>query len=270
VDGVSDTPPHDGPATPPPPPPPPPPDLKPPSFPAHEGAPHAASGLKRVGGLARSTVILVGITGVTTVFSTLTSGLARDEARAFLDGRISEDEFIEAYSPGALFGLVQFLTFIGAGVLTILLMFRLASNHRALGRSGTWAPGWAIGGWFLPPLVLYVIPFLMLRELWKASDPSIPPGDDRWRASPVAPVVTVWWLLYGLAPLALLVIQGFGAVGSNLTAGSTEAAAEVLVDQFAFSVVGAVVTVLGAISFIVLVRGLAARHRQLTGEYTAP
>jgi hypothetical protein len=238
----------------------------PPAFPAGQPVSPPASGLKRVGGLARTTVILVGIAGVTTVFSTLTSGLARDDAQAFLDGRISEDEFIEAYSPGALFGLVQFVTFMAAGVLTILFMYRLASNHRALGRSGTWAPGWAIGGWFLPPLVLYVIPFLMLRELWKASDPDVPPGDERWKAGAVAPVVTIWWVLYGLAPLALLVIQGVGAVGSNLTAGSTQAAAEALVDQFAFSVVGAVVTVLGALTFIVVVRGLAARHRQLTGE----
>ena len=56
----------------------------------------------------------------------------------------------------------------------MIWMYRMAANHRALQRNGTWAPGWAIGGWFLPPGGLYIIPFLMFRELWKASDPNGP------------------------------------------------------------------------------------------------
>ena len=60
-------------------------------------------------------------------------------------------------------------------VLSIIWLYRVPPNHRALGRALTWAPGWAIGGWFLPPL-LYVIPLLVLREAWKAADPAVPPG----------------------------------------------------------------------------------------------
>ena len=57
----------------------------------------------------------------------------------------------------------------------MIWMFKMAKNVRALGRQGLrYAPGWAIGGWFVPPCVLYVVPWLMFRELWKASDPEPP------------------------------------------------------------------------------------------------
>ena len=53
-------------------------------------------------------------------------------------------------------------------------MYRIATNVRAFQRQTTWSPLFAIFGWMLPPFVLYVIPFLMLRELWKASDSEQP------------------------------------------------------------------------------------------------
>lgn len=212
-------------------------------------------------------LILVAVSALATVASTLASAAVRDDARDFLAGRISEDDFIRAYSPSALFGVVQFLTFVAAAVVTMILMYRMAANHRTLGRSGTWAPGWAIGGWFLPPVVLYVIPFLMLRELWKASEPELAADDARWREGAVAPAVTAWWVLYGLAPLALFIAQGTSSIGSNVT-GGTQAAAEVVVDQFGFSAFGAVLTVLAAAAYLVMMRSLSDRHRRLTGEST--
>ena len=89
----------------------------------------------------------------------------------------------------------------------MIWLYRIVANHRAIGRQLTWAPGWAIGGWFLPPFVLYIIPMLMLSESWKATDPEVPPGDDRWRQNSVSPLVYVWWVLYGLVPI-VFIIQG--------------------------------------------------------------
>ena len=66
-----------------------------------------------------------------------------------------------------MIGVAQGALQIAAAVVVIIWMYRLAWNHRALHRGGTWGPAWAIGGWFLPPIV-YVIPTLMLHELWKA------------------------------------------------------------------------------------------------------
>ena len=73
----------------------------------------------------------------------------------------------------------------------MIWLFRIAKNHQALGRRLTWAPGWAIGGWFLPPIV-YVIPTLMLRESWKAADPEVPAGDERWKSSSDSPLLWIW------------------------------------------------------------------------------
>ena len=96
-------------------------------------------------------------------------------------------------------------------------MFRIAKNHQGLGRRLTWGPGWAIGGWFLPPLV-YVIPFLMVRESWKAADPDVPPGDTRWKSGGDSPLVWIWGVLYIVVPIVFFVVglrQQFGAMSND-------------------------------------------------------
>lgn len=227
--------------------------------------------MKRVGGLSTALAILVGVVGVAALFSAILSGGLRDTARDFRAGLISEDEFLESYVAVGLLGFVQLAATIAAFTLTVIVMYRLASNHRALGRAGRWAPGWAIGGWFLPPLVLYVIPYLMFRELWKASDPDLPDSHDAWRAAPVSPVVSIWWVLYGLLPLGIIIAQfnqGSGAVGSGSggLASTSEALAQTLEEQYALTLVAGVGTLAAAIAFIVMLRGLSARHRRLIGE----
>ena len=192
------------------------------------------------------------------------SEAAQDDARALLDDSISTDEFVERAAPYLLMTTVQGAVTLASAVVTIIWMYRIAKNHRTLHRGGTWGPGWAIGGWFLPPL-LYVIPFLMFRELWKASDPDVPIGGE-WRSRPVSPIVPLWFVLYSVIPLVLLVLQSRS--GFNLGASERDLAQQLIDDQQA-TIVGAVVAVAGAGVFILLVRGLTSRHRQLTGEPTA-
>lgn len=264
---VSDTPPPGG-RHPDPPPPPPPPGLtgsQPPGYTAYANAPTVGK-LSRVGGLSTALVVLVGVVGVSAVIAAVLSGGARDSARDFREGRITENEFLESYLAVGMLGLLQLVATIAAFVLTMIVMYRLAANHRALGRRGTWAPGWAIGGWFLPPLVIYVIPFLMFRELWKASDPDAPHGTDQWKRSPVSALVPLWWVLYGLVPLGLIVMQGAGSVGGGGFTSSTDALAETVEEQFALTLVGSLLTLAAAVVFIAMIRGLVARHRRLTGE----
>jgi hypothetical protein len=225
--------------------------------------------LKRVQGLTTWIVVLAAIVGAVGVASTLLTLLARDEARDFLAGRITDDDFVEAYSPALLLGFVQVPAMIALIVLTMIWMHRLASNHRALHRDGTWSPGWAIGGWFLPPLVLYIIPYLMFRELWKASDPSVPAGDDRWKTNPVGVVVTLWWLAYGVAPIPIAIAQGRDGIAGNLN-GDMETLAETVDERLAWSFASSLVVALAAVLYIVMARQLSRRHRQLTGELAQP
>jgi ABC-type Fe3+ transport system permease subunit len=226
--------------------------------------------LKRVNGLTTWIVVLTAIVGVVGVASTLVSRLAVDEARDFLTDRIDEDAFLQAYAPSLLLGFVQGAATIALVVLTMIWMYRLASNHRALQRNGTWAPGWAIGGWFLPPGAVYIIPYLMFRELWKASDPAVPAGDQRWKENPVPPVVTVWWVLYGLAPIPLAIAQGLSDFSARTFNGDSKTLAEVIDDRFTVTLVTSLVAAAAAVAYIVMVRQLSSRHRQLTGESVTP
>ncbi|MEO6570754.1 MAG: DUF4328 domain-containing protein [Ilumatobacteraceae bacterium] len=248
------------------PPPPPPPDLMaPPGYSATTASPINMVSLKRVGGLSRAVMILVVVSALASVLSLIVRQGVRDDARAFLDGTLTRADFVTAMSPYLLMSFVQGVTMLAGLILIIIWMYRMASNHRTLHRGGTWGPGWAIGGWFLPPL-LYVIPLLMFRELWKASDPEVPIGGD-WKSRPVSPLPTIWFVLYSLVPIGLMIAQS-GNMFTGLGA-TEEDLAEQLTGGSGMETLAVVVTVAGAVAFIAMARELTGRHRRLTGEAAA-
>lgn len=175
---------------------------------------------------------------------------------------MSDNEFISAVTPYALVTFVQSIAVLATVVLVIVWMYRLAANLRKLNRTGTWGPGWAIGGWFLPPM-LYIIPFLMLRELWHGSDPTVPLGSE-WRSKRFHPSIVAWFVLYSLIPLGLLFSNG----GQTLTTfgGAELELARHIAGSTASAWLTAVVGVAGAAAFIVMCKLLTTRHQQLTGE----
>ena len=176
--------------------------MAPPGYAAYTAAPMGSVPLKRVGGVARAASILCLVSAALSVIELLVRGTNRDEARAFRNGELSDTEFIEAVAGYALIGFVVGILTVAAAVVTIIWMFRIASNHRSLHRGTTWGPGWAIGGWFAPPF-LYIVPTLMLREMWQASDPDVPVGGD-WKSRPSTLLPFAWLVLYGVIPLVLL------------------------------------------------------------------
>jgi hypothetical protein len=218
--------------------------------------------LKRVGGIGRAASIVVATTASLSVIAVAATRLVVDDAEAFLDDEISRTEFLEAATPYALLSFLQALSLLASAVLVIVWMHRIARNLRTLHRGTTWGPGWAIGGWFAPP-ILFVIPFLALREMWKASDPSVPVGGS-WRSGPVSPVVTAWFVVFGPVAAALQVAQ-LGDTFSGL-GGSEDALAEQVTGSMTIPVIAAVADVVAAVLFVVLARRLTARHRRLTGE----
>lgn len=117
----------------------------------------------------------------------------RDEYRDFLrDGTVDLDSSYVTYS---FLSTVAGLPALAATVLLIVLSFRLAKNHQAMGRvGGRFGPGWAIAGWLIP-LASLVIPFLLLNDLWRGSDPDEAPGGDSWRRRPGGQLIYGWWAL---------------------------------------------------------------------------
>ena len=146
-----------------------------------------------------------------------------DSARDYLAGDISEDDFTSDVGVYGLMSALSGASQLGIAVLSVIWLFRMVKNHRTIGRQTTWGPGWSIGGWFLPPY-LYIIPTLVLRESWKASDPSVPAGDQSWRPSKDNPVLWVWFLVYSVGMTVLAIAgatQQFRAFGGDSATSPT-------------------------------------------------
>jgi len=87
----------------------------------------------------------------------------------------------------------------------IVWCFRAAKNQEALERRPErLGPGWAIGGWFIP-LANFVIPVLVIQDLWRGSDARIERGDPRWRIADRSWLIGWWW---GLFLVSLLTFTG--------------------------------------------------------------
>ena len=211
-------------------------------------------------------MILTAIVAISTIATTLlTAGVAQD-AEDYLAGGLSDDEFRDAIAPLNAVQLIVGLATIATFIVTIIWMYRLATNVRAFQRQTTWSPLFAIFGWMLPPFVLYVIPFLMLRELWKASDPTNPDDTESWRSSPDTPLVWAWFVLYGIAPVVLLLFSVGSFIDGGLASGSLESLAESLDDFGGLVIVSTVISLASAVVWILFVKQLTARHKQLTSE----
>jgi hypothetical protein len=246
-------------------PPPPPPGLSPPpGAVGYQSGPWGAVTLERVGGLAKALTVVLIVNALGQIVTALFLRGQIDNARDLIAERIDDDTFLERQLGFSGVSLLTGGTTLAAAVLTMIWLYRVARNHRSLRRQTTWAPGWAVGGWFLPPL-LYVIPTLMVREHWKAADPSSPPGDDSWRRGPEPWLVWVWFFVYSVAPILVLFRGDTTVLGPGFGANA-EDLAESLVDAESSLWMSAALSFIAAILWLVIVRGLTARHRQLTGE----
>lgn len=211
--------------------------------------------------MVSTTIVALG-----TVVSTLLSARVSTDAADFLAGSIEQSEFEDALVPLNSVQLLVSVATIATGVLTIVWMFRIANNVRAFGRDTTWNPLFAIFGWFLPPLILYVIPFLVLRELWKASEPTTVDGTDRWKRTPDNPLLWVWFVLFGLLPALLFAVQVGSFASGGVPTGNIESVAESLDEFGAIGWLTAALNVAAAVVWVQVVRQLTRRHEQLTNE----
>ena len=84
--------------------------------------------------------------------------------------------------------MAQLLVWIAAFVTTLRWIYLANSNARALGADDMIVtPGWAVG-WFFVPLMNLAMPFVAIREMWKAS---ANPRD--WQTEPAPLTIPLWW-----------------------------------------------------------------------------
>jgi hypothetical protein len=229
------------------------------------GATDARSGsLRGIRRIAKAMVVLLWIYLPLQLLSIFDLLRLSSEAQKYLDRTISEQSFKDSTKVSAGAGAV--LLVIPIAVLTMIWMYRMASNLRVLGRPGqTWVPGWGIGAWFVPPCVVYAVPWLMFKELWRGSDPDLVRGDPAWKHGRVTPLITWWWVLYGLLPIFSLTSNGqfISEVRSDKT---TDDLARRYHDYTASSVGFALMAMVATVVYLVLVRRLSARHMKATEE----
>ena len=215
----------------------------------------------RLGGLARAIEILMIVLLVASAASALVLVANRSRFGDFVDGTIEESDVESAIAAVGLIGFVTGACQLAVAVCVMIWMWRAAKNLRLAGRTDTtWAPGWGIAGWFCPPCV-FVIPWLMLQELWKGASPDSPAGPSGWRSTRAHRLIPVWWVLYGLGGLVVAGLQlrrGFAV--------EIEDVAEFYDDAAWWTLASTAVTIAAGICFIVVVRGITARQRQLIGE----
>lgn len=221
-------------------------------------------GAERLAGLARAIQILLAIVLVMNAISAAMIIAFRSRFADFVEGSVSKSDVEAAISTIGLIGIVAGGCQIALVVCVMVWMWRAARNLRVAGRTdATWAPGWAVGGWFCPPCI-FVIPWLMLQELWKgsATGSSTEPGRRTWRENPGLPLIPLWWVLYGIGGIIVASVQ-FGSRGAST---DVDDLAEFYDSAAVWTLVSTAITIAAGICFIVIVRRLTARQRALTGE----
>jgi hypothetical protein len=96
---------------------------------------------------------------------------------------------------------------LACNVAFICWFYRANSNLRALGdRNVDYSPGWTVGAWFIPIGNLF-IPYQMMVEIWKGSDPkSVDPSRPMVR--PSLALVRWWWAFFiGMCVLGWICVQ---------------------------------------------------------------
>ena len=82
------------------------------------------------------------------------------------DSEISNNESIVGLS-----SLITLFVLLGFIITFLMWLHRASSNLASLGYvNQRFSPGWAVGWWFIPIMNLFR-PFLVMKEIWKASHP---------------------------------------------------------------------------------------------------
>jgi len=121
----------------------------------------------------------------------------------WMDGGVGSPEGWTAV--GIIWLLAQAAIALGTAILVLSWIYRANHNARQLGAADMrFTPGWAVG-WYFIPIAWFWMPYLAMREIWRAS---VNPSD--WGAAPVSPLLRWWWSLW--------IVGSWGTDGVDLVA----------------------------------------------------
>jgi hypothetical protein len=194
--------------------------------------------------IAFMTVLIIGVFNHLRVLSDNESGGLVTDTKAVNDSNALAGSMI------ILSGLVSIAIF----VLLIIWLYRAAKNNEALGRlNPRLGPGWAIGGWFIP-LANFVIPFIVMDDVWRGADPSIAWGDPGWRRSSTLGAIWAWLV----TAVIWYVPSTIASSGGDVRADEPDKVRR----NDTLRIIGAVSAILAAVFAIIVIRRIAARQEE--------
>ena len=179
---------------------------------AQQDQPHPAAAYYAAGGGAGARDLTAYGALAFATAAVATAGLAAAAAVVGRAARIRAEQGLEAsdwslavYYAGTVLG---FLALAAGWVTGSLWLHRARCNAEVLDpdRRHTLAAGWAWGGWLTPVVALW-FPFLLLRDVRRATTPLAPAG-----------LLACWWVLFLVAEVGIwgsFNLQGSALVGSE-------------------------------------------------------
>ena len=159
------------------------------------GQASAPTRLQPIGGLATAAKVTLGIMTLLSAVSVALEVNYASKIDRLFNGDGSFSEALDAENVRGGFSAVFVIGTLVTAVLWALWVQRARVNATALGAAGQrQTDGMAVGGWFIP-LANVVIGKLMLNDLWRANDPTVPSG-YRIEGRPVSGLVNTWWVLW--------------------------------------------------------------------------
>jgi hypothetical protein len=139
-----------------------------------------------------------------------------DALEAALDGRQRAAERILEGVNDSGSSLVQFVNLLTIAMLVLVIVWSWRSGHnaRALGRTGERvSPTLGIFGWIVP-IMCWVVPYLVVQDLWRSSEPGAPRGSE-WRGLQGAVLVRAWWVCFAGGQILYALAVGLAVLGRN-------------------------------------------------------
>jgi hypothetical protein len=158
-------------------------------------------------------------------------------------------------------GSLQVLAFVITALFFCIWIYRAHKNLPALNAYHLkYTPGWAIG-WYFIPILWWVYPYRVMREIWQASDPR---GDvldvNAWQNAPVSPLVGGWWAFYVIASIV--------ATAARVHVGGAEDFDDILTGSYLYLAYD-IAFIITAILAIMLIFNIDRRQREKHNSLTA-
>lgn len=105
---------------------------------------------------------------------------------------VSSIEFDEALFVLDGMSILVFVVYVLTAVSFLMWTHRASKNLRPLGsHDQRFSPGWAVGWWFIP-IAWVFLPYQVVAEVWRGSNPYTPPDVD-WKRGTVSALLGWWW-----------------------------------------------------------------------------